>query len=433
MGNTGKYRLGSQIGEGGFAEVFEAADPKKPRELVAFKRPLLVPFAAERLRREIDVQSQIVHLNVMPIIESDPTAPWFTMPLAEGSLEALATKGAVNRRDPATVEEVIRAIINGLTAAHALGYVHRDVTPRNILALRDPSTPSGRRWVVADWGLVRRPIGETTTRLTGTGEGMGTFGFAAPECWQDVHLVDERADVYSVGRIAAWMLTGRQPIANVQLLPDGPWRGWVTECTRDNPDQRLPDMAALGSRLDTLLAPAPASPRSQLSRLLETADAIPSTAWQIALDHPCDERLFIDDLARAPLAKVRAWAEDEPEDAARLAILMARHMGEAEWRGRSFDYANTPLRWIFVVMQSLAAAQRLDLLEDVGAEFFKVEASWDRWEQLNRTREWLQNAPERVGAALARAIRRADTRAYYADTLQGRRPRSAALADELGL
>lgn len=434
MGKLERYRLASQIGEGGFAEVFEAAEVSDPHTVVALKRPLGVPYAAERLRREIDVQTRIIHPNVMPILDSDASGPWFTMPLAEGSLETLGMKGAIDKRDPETVEEVIRAIIKGLDAAHSLGFVHRDVTPRNILALPDTTTPSGRRWVVADWGLVRRPIGETTARLTRTGEGMGTWGFAAPECWVDVHQVDQQADVYSVGRIAAWMLTGQDPIANVQLLPDGPWRGWVAEATRNEPAQRLETMTSLESRLDTLLAAPPASPRSQLSELFQgSGDEAPAEAWRIALDHCDDEQLFIDHLARAPLAQLEAWAIKFPEDAATLALQMCRHMAKAEWRGRSFDYANTPLRWIYTVMQALVRAERLDLLEDVASEFFAVESSWDRWEQLDRTRVWLQGVSGEVGRVLARAIRRADAQAYYAKALRGERLRSVNLGDELEL
>ncbi len=434
MGKFERYRLASQIGQGGFAEVFEAAEVNDPHTVVALKRPLGVPFAAERLRREIDVQSRITHPNVMPILDADASGTWFTMPLAEGSLETLGMKGAIDKRDPKTVEDVIRAVIKGLAAAHLLGFVHRDVTPRNILALPDATTPSGRRWVVADWGLVRRPLGETTARLTRVGEGMGTWGFAAPECWVDAHQVDHRADVYSVGRIAAWMLTGRDPVANVQLLPDGPWRGWVAESTRDDPARRLETMTSLESRLDTLLAAPPSSPRSQLSELFQgSGDDVPAEAWRIALDHCDDEQLFIDHLARAPLAPLETWATEFPEDSARLALQMCRHMATAEWRGRSFDYANTPLRWIFVVMQSLVRAERLDLLEDIASEFFVVESSWDRWEQLDRTRVWLRSASGEVGRVLARAIRRADAQGYYAMALRGERLVSVALSDELEL
>src|SRR5439155_9162556 len=133
-------------------------------------------------------------------------------------------------------------------------------SPRNVLALPYSAQPSGRRWVVADWGIVKRPAGDTTHRYTRTGEGLGTEGFAAPETWDDAHHVGCEADVYSLGRVVAWLLTGKWPRPHVPLLPDGPMRGLVAECTEFNPARRIRTVRALRERVNVLQTTPALSP-----------------------------------------------------------------------------------------------------------------------------------------------------------------------------
>jgi serine/threonine protein kinase len=89
------YRLLRAVGRGGFAEVFEAERRDQSGGRVALKRPLDVPLAAERMVREIEVQSQLVHRNIMPIQDAAQDHSWFVMPLAEGNLEDLWEAGVL--------------------------------------------------------------------------------------------------------------------------------------------------------------------------------------------------------------------------------------------------------------------------------------------------------------------------------------------------
>ena len=95
-------------------------------------------------------------------------------------------------------------VARGLRALHERGLVHRDLKPENILLL---GGEAGRRWVISDFGLVRRPIGETTGQPT---VGFwGTPDFAAPEALAGVHDLTAAADIFGFGRVIAWALTGK--------------------------------------------------------------------------------------------------------------------------------------------------------------------------------------------------------------------------------
>jgi serine/threonine protein kinase len=385
------YQIIRRLGEGGFA-VVDLATNGQP-EPVALKTPKSVPQAKERMRREIEMQQRYAHKHVMPILDADPDEPWFVMPQALGNLADLWSRGDLGNDPESFALDMVRAIAEGLRAAHADGAVHRDLTPGNILALQDDSGSGGPRWVVADWGLVRRPSGQTSQLLTGSQAGMGTPGFGAPETWANAHGVDYRADVYSVGRILAWLLTGQSPIWNLPLLPTGVLRGLVAQCTESDPVNRPESLDAALVEMEQALNRPATSPRGAVRRLIETqgTDANVLTELRpLARYNLEDERLFIDELAKLDASIVRAWAKTEPDEASEIAVTMCRHLQRMEWGQRDFNYANVPLGWAFAVLRQLVRDHHFDLAEDVGAAFFEVEAQWNRFGQLDNSLRWLK-------------------------------------------
>jgi serine/threonine protein kinase len=212
-GERSDYRLESTpIGKGGQAEVFRGVH-KATNTPIALKRLRHVrdPDALARMRREIQVGTTVDHMNVMPVLDSDPAATWLVMPLAVDNLETC--RKAVLRRDQ--LRAIVEAICDGLEAAHDCGWIHRDVKPSNVLRLPDPE-----RWVVADWGLVRRPAGSTTTGArTRLGVSYGTEGFAPPEMSVNALAADPSADVYYIGQLIGWCLTASGPSRTFRCYP----------------------------------------------------------------------------------------------------------------------------------------------------------------------------------------------------------------------
>lgn len=125
-------------------------------------------------------------------------------------------------------------------------------------------------------------MSETTSPLTASGEGLGTAGFSAPEVYDvDAHQVDERADVYSVGRIAAWLVTGRWPRPNHPLTPEGELRGWVLECTDLAPDRRPGSITEALERLKELTSEPTTSSRGAIQEILERTPLPLEDAYEV--------------------------------------------------------------------------------------------------------------------------------------------------------
>jgi eukaryotic-like serine/threonine-protein kinase len=151
-----------EINRGGFGVVREVKLPDGTHAACKFFDPHIgSPDEREKLRkrfqREVRIQSQITHPNIMPVLGYDLEAspPWFTMPLATQSFE---TKLVEDRANQTFDSEPWQDILAAVEELHRLGYVHRDLKPANILLV-------GAKWVVSDFGLIL-PTSRETTVLT---------------------------------------------------------------------------------------------------------------------------------------------------------------------------------------------------------------------------------------------------------------------------
>jgi serine/threonine-protein kinase len=199
-----RYRVLSRLGGGGMASVYLAEHAQLGRTVVLkVLHGHLAKDAEmlERFRREARAASQLVHPNIVPIVDAgDAEGVLFTvMPyLPGGSYADRIAKG------PRPAEEVASVVAQSATAldyAHRRGIVHRDVKPDNILFDEDGHA------MVTDFGIAEA---RSQGRLTASGRAMGTPHYMSPEQAMG-KLVDGRSDVYSLGIVMYEALVGFPP------------------------------------------------------------------------------------------------------------------------------------------------------------------------------------------------------------------------------
>ncbi|HEY3357169.1 MAG TPA: serine/threonine-protein kinase [Polyangia bacterium] len=236
------YEEVARLGSGGYADVFRARHRGTGTE-AAVKVSLDDEDARARLRREIDEQRKLKSSHVMPVL--DAGEGWYAMPVAEGTLAALAYELSNDER-----VHVVDQVAEGLACAHEEKIVHRDVTPNNILRLvRD----GGSCWVIGDFGLVKRRPGQTSgPRTRGA---VGTPGFIAPEVLGlGGHGADPRADIFSLGQTIIFMLTGKPREGDTPLTVPTAWLPLVEKMTVLDRNERIQTMAEVRSGLTEVQA-----------------------------------------------------------------------------------------------------------------------------------------------------------------------------------
>ncbi|MEV0737152.1 protein kinase [Streptomyces sp. NPDC050549] len=205
----GRYRLLERIGSGGMGTVWRAFDELVDRE-VAVKQARLpgdpedeeFQRAAHRLYREARAAARVDHPSAVAIhdvVIEDDQLPWIVMELVRGeSLHELLGRG---RLAPAESARIGRAVLGALSAAHAVGIVHRDVKPANVLL-----GPHGRV-VLTDFGIAHIQGEES---LTASGEFVGSLEFIAPERMSGTGA-GPASDLWSLGVLLYAAVEGASP------------------------------------------------------------------------------------------------------------------------------------------------------------------------------------------------------------------------------
>jgi serine/threonine-protein kinase len=215
---VGDYLLLEQIGAGGMSNVYRAKHLSLKRQFaVKLIHPSRKsnPVFIERMRREALAAMRVDHPNFIKVYEfgMSKAGPYIVMELLSGTTlhERMRVEG---RMPPLRVGRIVRQIAAGLTAAHRVHLVHRDLKPGNIMIVRGQKEPEQVK--ILDLGIVRltgagsEPHHEDDAPLTQDDLVVGTPCYMAPEQFQSSHVGPE-ADLYALGIVLYQMLSGRLP------------------------------------------------------------------------------------------------------------------------------------------------------------------------------------------------------------------------------
>jgi serine/threonine protein kinase/Tfp pilus assembly protein PilF len=206
------YRIIERLGAGGMGEVFLAQDVRLDRKVAIKMLPAKLigdQQAKKRLFREAKAAATLDHPNICSIYEvgEEGDCAYIAMQYIEGR-----TLSRIIKNNPLTPLEVVDIGIQAtqaLAEAHSRGVIHRDIKPQNVII-----TPRGQLKIL-DFGLAKivRDVGsintgETESRLTDTGEVVGTVGYMSPEQLRD-QPIDARTDLFSLGVMLYECATGR--------------------------------------------------------------------------------------------------------------------------------------------------------------------------------------------------------------------------------
>jgi serine/threonine protein kinase len=301
------YTLEGEIGRGGMGVVFNARDERLKRQVAVKVLPPELAFREEiRLRflREAETAARLSHPHIVPIHsvgEGPDGLVYFVMAYVDG--ESLAAK--LKRRGRLPPDEARRIMLetaDALGAAHALGIIHRDVKPDNILL-----EGSRGRVVVTDFGIAKA-LSSTTggATLTGTGVAIGTPHYMSPEQAAGDREIDGRSDIYSLGVVAYQMLTGELPfhaptVPGILLKHITEQAPLITDKRRDvpndlaacvmrslekDPDDRWPTADALRRALEARSATTYQPRRPSASPVSPRASPVPRAGAGRAMDRP---------------------------------------------------------------------------------------------------------------------------------------------------
>ena len=205
-----RYEILEQIGKGGMATVYKAHDTRLDRDvaLKVIRREVFAPDQLEMLLKRFELEAKslgrLSHPNIVPVIDYGEFegAPYLVMVyLPGGTLKDKLGEPIPWRK---AVQQIL-PIANALEYVHARNIISRDVKPSNIL-LTENGEP-----LLTDFGLVKI-FGEKskdTTSLTGSGQGIGTPDYMAPEQWTGESSA--QSDLYSLGVVLYEMITGHRP------------------------------------------------------------------------------------------------------------------------------------------------------------------------------------------------------------------------------
>jgi serine/threonine protein kinase len=223
-GEQDRYEIGTLIGEGGMGSVYLAHDRELDRDvaLKVLRDPAPTMEERERLLREARILASLEHPGIVPIHDVGT--------LSDGRLFYVMKRVRGERFDdfvraPHSRTELLRAFLqlcDAVAFAHAAGVIHRDLKPQNVML------GAFGEALVLDWGVAKASRARSPVIESAASTAAGTPGYMAPEQMNGVS--DERADVYGLGGLLFFLLTGQHPSAGTTTD-----RQWPSGCNVPSP------------------------------------------------------------------------------------------------------------------------------------------------------------------------------------------------------
>jgi serine/threonine-protein kinase len=275
----GQYELGRKLGEGGMGVVYEATHLMLRRPTAVKLLPIdkVGEQTVARFEREVQQTSRLEHPNSVYIYDYGRTPDgqfYYAMEYLDGvTLEQLVELDG--RVSVARAALILRQAAHALAEAHAMGLVHRDIKPANIMLCERAQVPDTVK--VLDFGLVKAiDATEVDGALTQANTIVGTPHYLAPEAIADPNDVGPPSDVYALGAIGFFLVTGREVFTgrsavevcskHLSTAPESPsevlggaidadFEALILRCLAKQPEDRPSDGAAFAEALEDLDLP----------------------------------------------------------------------------------------------------------------------------------------------------------------------------------
>jgi serine/threonine-protein kinase len=268
--HLGNYRIKRRLSTGGMGEVYLAEHRSLNRPYaIKLIRPEMAanPTSRRRFEREIQAMARLTHWNTIEIIDYGH-APGGTFYYVMEYVEGLNLGELVERHGPLNAGRVVyllRQVCAALAEAHAVGLIHRDIKPGNIMLTQQAGLVDVVK--ILDFGLVQS-LGpaDGDDKLTQPGLLMGTPGFMSPERARGV--ADVRTDIYGLGAVGYFLLSGQTPftgrgieqfltslaqeptpLRNLRHEVPSDLEAVIQRCLRRDPEERFADIQLVDEAL----------------------------------------------------------------------------------------------------------------------------------------------------------------------------------------
>ena len=315
----GRYTIERELGAGGMATVYLAADIKHNRKvaLKVLKPELAAIVGAERFLSEIQVTAKLTHPHILPLYDSGEADGFlfYVMPYLAGE----SLRDRIDREKQLPVDEAVRiatAVANALEHAHRQKVIHRDIKPANIL-LQDGEP------VIADFGIALAVGAAGGSRLTETGLSVGTPYYMSPEQATGDQAVGPSTDTYALGSVLYEMLVGEPP------YPGTTAQAVLGRIIAGKPISAMEQRPSIPANVDAALRKALEKlPADRFTSAEDFARALgeehfrygePEAGVDAAADGPWKRLSLATTASTLVLAVVLAWALLRPETPAPLA------------------------------------------------------------------------------------------------------------------